>query len=46
MPRGGWAGGRGGRLKIPGFEHDPKLKPDNKPSELFPVSTTLAVQRL
>jgi hypothetical protein len=42
MSRGGRGRGRGGRPNIPGYEYDPSLKLDSKPSELFPVSPTVS----
>jgi len=42
MTRGGKGRGRGGRPNIPGYEYDPNLKLDSKPSELFPVGATVS----
>lgn len=44
MSRGGRGRGRGGRPNIPGYEYDPSLKLDSKPSELFPVSQKLSAR--
>jgi hypothetical protein len=42
MSRGGRGRGRGGRPNITGYEYDPNLKLDSKPSELFPVGPTVS----
>lgn len=36
--RGGFGGGRGNELKGASWAHDPTVKLESKPSELFPVS--------
>lgn len=45
MSRGGRGRGRGGRLNIPGYDHDANLMLDSKPSELFPVSQKLLANK-
>jgi DNA-directed RNA polymerase III subunit RPC7 len=38
--RGGRGGARGGMLKGATWEHDPTIKLESAPSELFPVRTS------